>query len=118
MGLRKGINNDGTVLLHGDTIPQPSSSTFQRAPLTTKVTDYLVGSQLEEALAAGQDIEVYWPFANEDISDWIQAEAIWYMTSYCRQIMTIDTGGLAGNMPCSVNSNYEEYRWNLLSCSL
>ncbi|THH01067.1 hypothetical protein EW026_g1562 [Hermanssonia centrifuga] len=57
----------------GDLLRTPSV----RAPLTTKVTDYLVGSQLEEALAAGQDIEVYWPFANEDISDWIQAEAIW-----------------------------------------
>lgn len=44
---------------------------------SAKVTDYLVGAQLDEALEAGQDIDVYWPFADGDISDWTQAEAIW-----------------------------------------
>ncbi|KAI0658015.1 actin-like ATPase domain-containing protein [Cubamyces menziesii] len=52
----------------------PSSS---KAPISTKVTDYLVGSQLDEALATDQDITVYWPFANGDVSDFIQAEALW-----------------------------------------
>ncbi|KAH9888940.1 actin-like ATPase domain-containing protein [Cubamyces lactineus] len=52
----------------------PSSS---KAPVSTKVTDYLVGSQLDEALATDQDITVYWPFANGDVSDFIQAEALW-----------------------------------------
>jgi len=42
------------------------------------VTDYLVGTQLDEALANGQDITVSWPFADGDVSDWTQAEAIWY----------------------------------------
>ena len=42
------------------------------------VSSYLVGSQLDEALASGQDISVFWPFADDgEISDWTQAEAIW-----------------------------------------
>ncbi|EKM50420.1 uncharacterized protein PHACADRAFT_263701 [Phanerochaete carnosa HHB-10118-sp] len=41
-----------------------------------KVTDYLVGAQLDEALAAGQ-VDVFWPFADGDIKDWTQAEALW-----------------------------------------
>lgn len=41
------------------------------------VTDYLVGTQLNEALAAGQDIAISWPFADGGINDWTQAEAIW-----------------------------------------
>ena len=43
-----------------------------------KVNDYLVGTALDEAIAAGQDIDVYWPFADGDVSDWTQAEALWY----------------------------------------
>ena len=50
-------------------------------PQSTKqnpsVNSYLVGSQLDEALASGQDISVFWPFADGEISDWTQAEAIW-----------------------------------------
>lgn len=41
--------------------------------------DYLVGAQLDEALANGQDIVVSWPFSDGDVSDWAQAEAIWYV---------------------------------------
>ena len=41
------------------------------------VSSYLVGSQLDEALESGQDISVFWPFADGEISDWTQAEAIW-----------------------------------------
>jgi actin-related protein 9 len=44
-----------------------------------KVHDYLVGSQLDEALEADQDIIVSWPFADGDIRDWTQAEALWYV---------------------------------------
>ena len=43
------------------------------------MTDYLVGAHLDEALAAGQEIDVYWPFSDGDVSDWIQAEALWYV---------------------------------------
>ncbi|KAI0305915.1 actin-like ATPase domain-containing protein [Multifurca ochricompacta] len=42
-----------------------------------KVTDYLVGPQLDDALAAGQDIIVSWPFAEGQIKDFMQAEALW-----------------------------------------
>ncbi|KAI0766576.1 actin-like ATPase domain-containing protein [Trametes elegans] len=55
----------------------PGPSTF-KAPNGAKVTDYLVGAHLDEALQAGQDITVFWPFADGDISDYIQAEALWY----------------------------------------
>lgn len=41
------------------------------------MNDYLVGAQLDEALEAGHDILVSWPFADGDIRDWAQAEAIW-----------------------------------------
>lgn len=46
-----------------------------RSPL--KVSDYLVGTQLDDALAAGEDITVLWPFADGEIRDFVQAEAIW-----------------------------------------
>ncbi|EGN96560.1 hypothetical protein SERLA73DRAFT_111155 [Serpula lacrymans var. lacrymans S7.3] len=53
-----------------------SSLPYQTNP-SAKVTDYLVGAQLDEALEAGQDIAISWPFADGDVRDWIQAEAIW-----------------------------------------
>jgi hypothetical protein len=43
------------------------------------VNDYLVGAQLDEAIAAGLDIVISWPFADGDVRDWTQAEAIWYV---------------------------------------
>jgi actin-related protein 9 len=43
------------------------------------VTDYLVGQQLEEAIATGQDVIISWPFAKGDVADWTQAEAIWFV---------------------------------------
>ncbi|KIJ65723.1 hypothetical protein HYDPIDRAFT_110872 [Hydnomerulius pinastri MD-312] len=61
--------------------PPASSSRASSLPhhtsATAKANDYLVGSQLDEALEAGQDILVSWPFADGDIRDWTQAEAIW-----------------------------------------
>ncbi|KAL6304501.1 actin-like ATPase domain-containing protein [Sparassis latifolia] len=56
--------------------PQPGPST-SKSPSTAKVTDYLVGAQLDEAVAAGHDIAIFWPFAEGDIADWTQAEALW-----------------------------------------
>ncbi|KAI0820353.1 actin-like ATPase domain-containing protein [Trametes gibbosa] len=52
----------------------PSTS---KAVGSAKVTDYLVGAPLDQALAAGQDISVFWPFAEGVINDFTQAEAIW-----------------------------------------
>jgi hypothetical protein len=48
-------------------------------PQTLKVTDYLVGHQLDDALAAGQDLVISWPFADGQISDFMQAKAFWYI---------------------------------------
>ncbi|KAI0731295.1 actin-like ATPase domain-containing protein [Earliella scabrosa] len=53
-----------------------TGSTSNATP-SAKVTDYLVGTQLDEALAAGQDLVVSWPFADGHISDYTQAEALW-----------------------------------------
>lgn len=41
--------------------------------------DYLVGSQLDDALAKGEDIVISYPFADGDVKDFTQAEAIWYV---------------------------------------
>ena len=51
----------------------------QTAAPKAAVKDYLVGAALDEALASGQDIVVSWPFADGDVSDWTQAEAIWWV---------------------------------------
>ncbi|KAF6753037.1 actin family [Ephemerocybe angulata] len=46
---------------------------------TAQVNDYLVGLQLDEALAGpdAQDIEVSWPFLTGEVTNWVQAEALW-----------------------------------------
>lgn len=46
-------------------------------PKGLRPSDYLVGPQLDEALANGEDIQIYWPFDADGILDWVQAEAIW-----------------------------------------
>lgn len=76
VGLPKALLANTT---NGDAQSTPSTSKAVNgiAVPNVKVTDYLVGNQLEEALAAGQDIVEYWPFAEADISDWTQAEALW-----------------------------------------
>ncbi|KAI0794012.1 actin-like ATPase domain-containing protein [Fomes fomentarius] len=67
VGLRRNL-----VAQNGDNGPSTSNAIPQ-----AKVTDYLVGAQLEEALATGQDLIVSWPFAEGGISDYTQAEALW-----------------------------------------
>ncbi|OAX38980.1 actin-related protein [Rhizopogon vinicolor AM-OR11-026] len=61
--------------------PSASSSRASSLPChpspSAKVNDYLIGSQLDEALEAGQDIIVSWPFSDGDVRDWTQAEALW-----------------------------------------
>lgn len=59
-----------------ESTPGPSTTPTKTAS-AVKVKDYLVGTQLDEAIAAGQDIDVSWPFAEGGISDWVQAEALW-----------------------------------------
>ena len=74
----------GNKLAPGDAGPSTSTSTSRAAsaapqPQTLKVTDYLVGHQLDDALAAGQDLIISWPFADGQILDFMQAEALWYV---------------------------------------
>jgi hypothetical protein len=94
VGLRRNASSENNV--YGDTLHvngsaediRPSASTSRASSLpqqfatSAKVNDYLVGAQLDEALAAGQDILISWPFADGDVRDWTQAEAIWYVRSY------------------------------------
>lgn len=78
--LNGDFNNNGVE----DTFASTSRAT-SILQTTTKtnasVSSYLVGSQLDEALASGQDISVFCPFADGEISDWTQAEAIWCVLS-------------------------------------
>ncbi|PCH44390.1 actin-like ATPase domain-containing protein [Wolfiporia cocos MD-104 SS10] len=80
VGLPRTLGTNGEdVSMNGEAQSGPSTSHSSSANLIAhaKVTDYLVGSQLDEALASGQDVLVFWPFANADIADWTQAEALW-----------------------------------------
>ena len=94
MGLRGNASSDNdlfedTLHINGSTEDaRPSASTSRASSLpqqyapAAKVNDYLVGVHLDEALAAGQDIHISWPFADGDVRDWTQAEAIWYVHFY------------------------------------
>ncbi|EPQ56387.1 actin-like protein [Gloeophyllum trabeum ATCC 11539] len=83
VGLRRSLH-DSNGLSNGHAQPAASTSRAASAiPMSSvKVNDYLVGAQLDSALAAGEDIVVSWPFAEGDISDWTQAEAIWKHTLF------------------------------------
>jgi hypothetical protein len=76
--------NYGNKLAPGEAGPSASTSRAasaapQAQPQTLKVTDYLVGHQLDDALAAGQELVISWPFAEGQILDFMQAEALWYV---------------------------------------
>lgn len=71
---RVGIRR--SAYTNGEVNPDSSGSTLA-PPHGAKVTDYLVGEQLNDALAAGQDLAIFWPFEKGDVGDWIQAEALW-----------------------------------------
>ncbi|KAI0077726.1 actin-like ATPase domain-containing protein [Panus rudis PR-1116 ss-1] len=78
VGLRRAVldaANSNTT--NGETETEPKASSSKTRPIPVKVTDYLVGSQITEAIAAGQDIVTFEPFAEGDIADWTQAEALW-----------------------------------------
>jgi actin-related protein 9 len=46
---------------------------------TFRINEYIIGQQLDDALAAGQDLVVTYPFADGTVTDWVQAEALWYV---------------------------------------
>jgi actin-related protein 9 len=66
------VNHNGASTSRLSSLPQQSEA-------HATVNDYLIGAQLDEALAAGQDIAMSWPFADGDVRDWTQAEALWYV---------------------------------------
>ena len=67
------IELDARVGIRRSTLGEGTSSTQQEL----KVGDYLVGKQLEDALANGQDISIIQPFTSNAITDYVAAEAIW-----------------------------------------
>ncbi|PBK99350.1 actin-like ATPase domain-containing protein [Armillaria gallica] len=76
VGLRPNVSNgnEGLVAVDGEASTSRAPS---QPPQKASVNDYLVGAQLDEALASGQNIHVFWPFEGENIQEWTQAEAIW-----------------------------------------
>ncbi|KAJ7224459.1 actin-related protein [Mycena pura] len=72
-----GVETNGKA--HQDPLASTSraSSIPQNGQRTATVKDYLVGLQLDEALKTDPDIVISWPFANGDVKDWTQAEALW-----------------------------------------
>ncbi|KAF8998543.1 actin-related protein [Cyathus striatus] len=84
VGLRRDASSEASgvaeTTIVNNSRPSTSKATTslpQTLNLKVSVNDYLVGAQLDEALAAGQDIIISWPFADGDVKDYIQAEAIW-----------------------------------------
>ncbi|KAJ6496789.1 actin-related protein [Mycena vulgaris] len=84
VGLRRnastnGAEANGKVHISEDPLASTSraSSLPQNGQRNAAVKDYLVGTQLDEALATDPDIAISWPFADGDVRDWTQAEAIW-----------------------------------------
>jgi len=79
-----GVNGHATNGSSGE-VDHPMSSADDAEPQapTTRPTpaprlrEYLVGSALEEAESAGEELEYSWPFASGDVADWVQAEALW-----------------------------------------
>ncbi|KAL0566078.1 hypothetical protein V5O48_015937 [Marasmius crinis-equi] len=82
VGIRKSVlNGDAGGQTNGRPQSTPSTSRTSSLPFNSSpnvsVNDYLVGNQLDEALAAGQEIALSWPFADGGVRDWTQAEALW-----------------------------------------
>ncbi|KAF7370852.1 SWI/SNF and RSC complexes subunit arp9 [Mycena sanguinolenta] len=84
VGLRKsvftnGAEANGKTNISEDPLASTSraSSLPQNGQRNAAVKDYLVGVQLDEVLATESDIAISWPFADGDIRDWTQAEALW-----------------------------------------
>lgn len=82
VGLRRSaslenFNTLTTPFNHNGASTSRLSSLPQQSEANATANDYLVGAQLDEALATGQDVLISWPFADGDVRDWTQAEAIW-----------------------------------------
>ncbi|TIC04756.1 actin-like ATPase domain-containing protein [Wallemia mellicola] len=49
----------------------------ERKPMRLRPSSYLVGQQLEDAIQAGEDLEISYPWKFGRIRDWVGAEALW-----------------------------------------
>lgn len=80
---RVGLRRNASAEANGDaeggfaSTSHSTSTISQGQRSNAAVNEYLVGTQLDEALVSGQDIIISWPFTDGDIKDWVQAEAIW-----------------------------------------
>ena len=75
---RVGLRRSFLTSVNGSTPILNPQQIHSHPPSTVRVSDYLVGGTLDEALAAGEDVVVYWPFLNGcEVSNWPQAEAVW-----------------------------------------
>ncbi|KAF5362059.1 hypothetical protein D9756_002600 [Leucocoprinus leucothites] len=83
VGIRRGTSGDTNAPTRAGSVFDAATASSSRATsalpqhMKAAVTDYLVGTQLDDAIAAGQDVIISWPFAKGDVADWAQAEAIW-----------------------------------------
>jgi actin-related protein 9 len=61
--------------------PKEENAAEGEAPKPLRPSSYLVGPQIDEALANGEELDIFWPFEGSDkagaVSDWVQAEALW-----------------------------------------
>ncbi|EJD48029.1 actin-like ATPase domain-containing protein [Auricularia subglabra TFB-10046 SS5] len=75
---RAGLRRVGDSHTNGAQPVAASSRATSSVPTRQAgINEYIVGKQLDEMLAAGEDLEVVWPFADGEVSDWAAAEALW-----------------------------------------
>lgn len=73
---RSELNNEENIS-SGFATPSNGAAAISRqtsSQTATHVSEYLVGAQLDNALAAGEDIALFWPFGDGRINDMLQAE--------------------------------------------
>jgi hypothetical protein len=93
----------------------PRALLENEGPSSPKVSDYLVGPQLDDAIAAGHDLSISWPFMEAQITDWTQAEAIWYAFQHATGSTIHKT---LGNTYYSRPSAFDAPKWSHQSYSL
>jgi actin-related protein 9 len=76
LAVHAALNGANGIAVNGSTSSYTNGASSSKPK--AKVSDYLVGSTLDEALANKEDVDVFWPFESGNVSDWVQAEALWY----------------------------------------
>lgn len=111
-------NTPATHVTHNIASTSRLSSLPQQSDANATVNDYLVGAQLDEALAAGQDVVLSWPFADGDVRDWTQAEAIWYVGPVLLVSYDFTILYEKGSTYYSRSSNFDESKTSHRFCCL